>query len=117
MKLSKQKQKKNDCLLIAGLLILTLFLLFFWRFLHHGPSAVVQIEINGTVTETLPLNQDADRILTGVDGGTNHLVIEGGAASITEATCPDKICVHQGPIKETGETIVCLPHRLVITVR
>ncbi|HBE87040.1 MAG TPA: hypothetical protein DDW53_19330, partial [Lachnoclostridium sp.] len=37
-------------------------------------------------------------------------------ASITEASCPDKVCVRTGKIHRSGELIVCLPNRVVITI-
>ena len=48
--------------------------------------------------------------------GHNTLVIEGGKAHIEEADCPDHYCEQQGEISKTGETLVCLPHKLVAEV-
>ena len=50
------------------------------------------------------------------NGGTNVLVIEDHKASITEADCPDKLCIHQGQIWGAGQMIVCLPNRLTVTI-
>ena len=36
---------------------------------------------------------------------------------MTEADCPDKICVNTGKISKIGETIVCLPHRVVVEIQ
>lgn len=47
----------------------------------------------------------------------NLLVIKDGKASMKEADCPDKICVAHKPICKKGETIVCLPHKVVVEVR
>jgi hypothetical protein len=44
------------------------------------------------------------------------LVIKDGKAFIQNADCPDKICAEHKPISKTGETIVCLPHKLVIEI-
>ena len=33
-----------------------------------------------------------------------------------EADCPDHLCMKQGEISHKGETIVCLPNRVVIEV-
>lgn len=41
---------------------------------------------------------------------------EDGQVWVTEATCPDKICIHQGKISQEGETIVCLPNRMIIQI-
>ena len=33
-----------------------------------------------------------------------------------EADCPDLICVHHKPISRQGESIVCLPHKVIVEV-
>lgn len=50
------------------------------------------------------------------EGKKNLLVIENGSASVTEATCPDLLCVHQRAISQTGENIVCLPNKVVVRI-
>ena len=39
-----------------------------------------------------------------------------GKASMAKADCPDKICVNHAAISKKGETIVCLPHKVVVEV-
>ena len=46
----------------------------------------------------------------------NILVIESGKAYVSEADCHEQICVKHNAISKTGETIVCLPHSLVIEI-
>ena len=48
--------------------------------------------------------------------GSNTLVIKNGEAAVTRADCPDLICVNHRVVKRNGESIICLPHRVVITV-
>lgn len=50
------------------------------------------------------------------DGHRNTIVREGTEVTMIDASCPDQLCVRQGVITEAGETIVCLPHRLVVEV-
>ena len=52
----------------------------------------------------------------GEGGAKNVVLIEPGQISIHSATCPDQICVHQGPIEDGTHPIVCLPHRVVIQI-
>ena len=33
---------------------------------------------------------------------------------MTEADCPDQLCVHQKAVDAAGGTIVCLPNKVVI---
>ena len=51
-----------------------------------------------------------------LNGGTNILKIEDGKAFLIEASCPDHLCMNQGKIDQSGETITCLPNRLTVSV-
>lgn len=49
-------------------------------------------------------------------GGVNRLSVKNGEIACTYADCPDQICVSQGYISAQTETIVCLPHRMIVTI-
>ena len=49
-------------------------------------------------------------------GGTNRLVIEDGTARMEWADCPDQICVNHRPVSSGGESIICLPNKVVVSV-
>lgn len=108
--------KKADIILIAVTVAIAGFLLVFLYGVNNSSGAYVQIEIYGVIAKTLPL--DADTVFEIVtDGdGRNTLVIEDGNAKVTEANCPDGICKNHAKIHRNGESIICLPHRVVITV-
>ena len=108
------KTHRNDAILIVVLLILGGSLaLFLYATRRSGGYVSVQVD-GGTVME-LPLDEDT-RLVLGEGAHTNTLVIQDGAARVVEASCPDQICVNHGAIRYEGESIVCLPHRLVVTV-
>ena len=48
--------------------------------------------------------------------GTCILTIKDGKADMTFADCPNQICVHHEAIMNKGETIVCLPNRVVVEI-
>ena len=62
-------------------------------------------------------HEEVDTWIDGYQGGKNHLVIHDGCARIEEADCPDKLCVKQGTVSESGESVVCLPNRVVVAVK
>ncbi|MDO4522451.1 MAG: NusG domain II-containing protein [Eubacteriales bacterium] len=64
-----------------------------------------------------PLNRDREEMLKYENGGYNILTIQHGEAQITEASCPDKICVYHRPISKNGQSIVCLPNELIIEIQ
>lgn len=47
---------------------------------------------------------------------TNTLVIKDGVADMIFADCPDQICVKHEAISKVGETIICLPNKVVVTI-
>ena len=51
-----------------------------------------------------------------INHGTNILEIKNGEASMIEADCPDQICVHEKAISADGESIICLPNKIVVEV-
>ena len=46
----------------------------------------------------------------------NVVEISGGTVSVTEASCKNQVCVKHREISRTGESIVCLPNRLVVRI-
>lgn len=108
------KSHGNDLLLILALLLLAGGA-WLCTLLTRRAGGAVEIAVDGAVAEVFPLSADRAYTWTGA-AGTNTLVIEGGAAYIASADCPDALCVRRGPVRYVGETIVCLPHRLTVTV-
>ena len=108
---------KNDLLLIGAILLVALICFtVFIATLEQGDF--VQISVNGNVIKSFDLNENSEfEIVTGENNEQiNLLVIENGYVFIKSANCPDKICEHHIKIKNSGETIVCLPHKVVISV-
>ena len=112
----KKLIKKQDLLLIIIILLVASVGFAANWFLHQKPSATVKVIVDAEVVEELDLNKDTELVIHGAWGGTNTLIIEDGTARISEASCPDKICVHQGPISQTGELMVCLPNEVIVRI-
>ena len=72
--------------------------------------------MDGKVVEILDLSKDTELTVTGPGGGTNHLIVKDGEIWCSEASCPDKVCVHQGKKHLSSDTIVCLPNKMVVTI-
>ena len=111
MKLFKNKKALRDVILIASLLLISVLLFVFLHSNEVGAGVVVKVE--GEEIARYSLSRDGSFSL---NGGTNILVIEDGEAYLSDADCPDLLCVKQGRIKYTGECITCLPNKLTVTV-
>lgn len=112
------RKHRNDVIFIAVLLLMVSLIGAVFFFLR-GEGDTVTVSVDGKHYGTYPLHTDLTlSIRTGEDGEEeNLLVIRDGTARVESATCPDGICAAHKPISREGESIVCLPHRVVITVQ
>jgi len=106
--------KKHDFILIGTILAAAIIIFAALHFLPKS-GAYVQIEVDRTVTQTLPLGDDTEYKIE-TENGTNTLIIKDGFAYINEADCKNQICVRHKKISKNGESIICLPHKVVVTV-
>ena len=116
LKENKLKKAKKDLLLIAVVLAIAAGGFLVNYMVHRQPAATLEVTVDSQPAATFDLSKNVDTIIEGYNGGTNHLVIENGVAWISEASCPDKVCVHQGRISMNGELIVCLPNRMIAKI-
>ena len=106
------RKRRADLLVIGALLLLALVLyLVIGATRTEGGVAVVRVD--GVETERHSLSQSG---VYPLNGGSNILVIGDGQAWLSDANCPDLLCVRQGKIHYTGQSIICLPNRLTVTV-
>ena len=83
-----------------------------------APSPVARITRDGVLLEEIDLDKvEAPRSFTLEDGsGSNTVVVEKGRICISEADCPDQVCVNRGWISDGTVPIICLPHKLMIEI-
>lgn len=105
--------KKNDFILIAAVLAAALSLFCIRLFKKPAENPVVIVSAGGAEFGRYDLCED--RVID--INGTNTLVIKDGTAFMSESDCPDRLCLYQKPICKDGESIVCLPNRITVTVK
>ncbi|MBQ6501978.1 MAG: NusG domain II-containing protein [Mogibacterium sp.] len=100
-----------------------------------GSGAKVIIESGGDLYARYPLAEDRTVVVpapkqTAVDAPQSYpddpaelqydyynvVVISNGKVSVTEASCKNQVCVKHGIISRPGESIVCLPNRMVVRI-
>ena len=115
-KIGDMKRVRNDCILI---LIVVLLAGGFW-FVQYINSmqaeAVLRIYQNGELRGEYDLSQPKTLPVKEEDYGYNLVMIEDGTVRITDADCPDQLCMKQRSISKNGESIICLPHKLVLQI-
>lgn len=113
--MSNKRKLKNDIILaVIVVVVAATGLLLVNVFRTEGSFAVIKID--GKETGRYSLSVDTEVIIETGDDGRNTLVIEDNKAFMKDANCPDKICEGHSKISYKGETIVCLPHKVVIEI-
>lgn len=85
--------------------------------MKNAPVAdpVAEIRVSGEVVRRVPLSQDCEFTVE-CGNGSNTIRISDGKVAVTEADCPDKVCVNTGAISGGMVPIICLPHQLEVVV-
>ena len=101
--------KKNDFFIIgiAAVIIVLSFLL-----LRGKTGATVTVKQNNKTVYTGSLYEDKKINLDG-----NTLIIKDGYVYMKEANCKNNICVHTGKINKKGESIICLPNKVIAQIK
>jgi heptaprenyl diphosphate synthase len=79
-------------------------------------GSIVTIQRNGQTIGRLDLRENAELTVTG-DRGNLTVVVRNGAVRVSQADCPNRLCVRTGWRRRAGEMIVCVPNHTVISVR
>lgn len=108
------KNFKNILLIIILCAIGFIFMGIFLFTREEG--SVCTISKNGEIIDTLPLGRDTVYDIE-KDGELNRIIIKNGKIYMETASCPDKLCINMGEIHLAGESIVCLPNRVIVSVR
>lgn len=83
------------------------------------PSApVARITRDGELLREIPLDEVKESYSFVVEDelGSNTILVEPGRIRVSEADCPDQVCVNQGFISDGTVPVVCLPHKLMIEI-
>lgn len=107
--------KKNDVVLGGGILVIALVLFLVMHLTRNEAGNQIRIMVDGEVYGTYSLEKNQVIEVKEKDF-YNRIRIQDGAAYMEEANCPDGYCEEQGKISGRTQTIVCLPHKLVVEV-
>ena len=102
---------RGDLWLTGGLLAVSAVLGLMFLLSSPAPRYVT-VRVDGTQVLRVPLSRDGVYPI----GETNTITVSDGEVRMTHADCPDQICVKTGSISRSGQSIVCAPNRVVVTV-
>lgn len=114
-----------DIIIVCILVLISFFPVGMFSYVHAREAGNMSSRLVATVT--LNNKQIRQVVLTGntkteeftvytKSGDYNTIEVNKDRIRIEKANCPDQICVRTGYISKAGQTIVCLPHRVVIEI-
>ncbi len=104
-----------DLILIGSILLIGLLLYGIIEYGIKRQGNVVVISLDNEVYEEVNLDNNQE-ISIKENGSTNIIVIRDKKVYMKDATCKNHICVNHNPISKVGETIVCLPNKILIEI-
>ena len=105
--------KKADIAIIGVVIALTATLIVLYlRGFRDVLAQNLTISVDGKIYGIYPLDEDMEIKI----GDSNICTIKDGKVSMTHADCADQSCIHSMPISRAGESIVCLPNKVVLKI-
>lgn len=118
MNLNSSKKRKLP--LLKGDIILIIFLclfiviLFISSFKGENEKLTAEIYFEGELVETVALSECTGEVIT---VGNCTLLLEKDAVSFTHSDCPDKLCIKRGKLRRKGDTMACVPEKVVAVIK
>lgn len=108
-------KRKRDLILVLFIISASLIAMLCIQ-LFSKKGNVAYVYIDNRLVDTISLNSACEKEYT-TDDGSNRVTVKDNSIRIEAADCPDQVCVNMGFKDRDGETITCLPHKLIIEVK
>lgn len=102
------KKRRLDIIILIVLIVIAIGSWIAVTVLFDVNGDYVEVIVDNHVQKVISLNDDGEY--------SNIITIKNREVYMKSSDCPDQICVKQGKIKKQGESIICLPHKLVIRI-
>ena len=112
--------KTKHWILLFAVLLGASALVFLWGRSQKQQGVTARVLQDGQLLREIRLDEIREEFRFTVwdaDGHYNIVQVEPGRICIREADCPDRLCAKHAAIRNSGETIICLPHKLIVEVR
>lgn len=111
---------KGDKGLIIFVLILTILSVgYIKKQAFSNSNKYISVQVNGEEVKKIIFDKSLVGNTIPIESEFGYNLIELGdeEVRVIDADCPDQIDVKQGYISRIGETIVCLPNRMVVEIK
>lgn len=113
------KLKKGDLIIILMLVAAVISWLGINKLGESKDERQIVIETNGSVYKTIPMKvgmKQQDIHIELENGKYIDIVVDENGAYVSDVICPDKVCQKTGLVSRVGQSIVCLPNKVVVYI-
>ena len=110
--------RKNDFWLILVLLVLAAGSWFLFRSDSTARDKVLVVRKDQQVLQRSELKKvtSETKLIVPVEHGEMVIAYDREGGRVLSSPCPDQVCVHQGKITRSGQTIACVPEKVLVTI-
>lgn len=110
--------RKNDFWLILVLLVLAAGSWFLFRSDSTDRDKVLVVRKDQQVLQRIELKKvtSETKLIVPVEHGELVIAYDKEGGRVISSPCPDQVCVHQGKITRSGQTIACVPEKVLVTL-
>ena len=106
---------KKDFLILMILVVIAFISFLIIRFYYGKDSGEVQVYVDNKLVASYDIRID-DTYIVNVSDEYNEIIVKDGQVCVSRSSCKNQVCVQHSLISMVGESIICLPHKLVIQI-
>lgn len=106
---------KKDFLILMILVVIAFISFLIIRFYYGKDSGEVQVYVDNKLVASYDIRID-DTYIVNVSDEYNEIIVKDGQVCVSRSSCKNQVCVQHSPISMVGESIICLPHKLVVQI-
>ena len=110
--------RKTDYLLLTAIFLMALAGYLFFHTGDTKGAKLLIIQQDNKIVERIDLSKAKAETMVAipVPDGTLTVMYDKNKAWVKSSPCPEKLCIHQGKISKAGQTIACLPEKVLLTI-
>ena len=111
------KPKPLDALVVLAVLLLGVTAAWLAYGGENSGALTATVKHRGQVVARVELSSLAEEKTVSIDGAYHLTVtLDRTGAAVTDSDCPGQDCLHTGRITRAGQSIVCLPEQVIVTL-
>ncbi|MBQ3565874.1 MAG: NusG domain II-containing protein [Oscillospiraceae bacterium] len=111
----RRKVSVRELIIIAVILLFGVTAFILLSFKKNGRTALIYVD--GKPVTEIELKQEQNKTFTVSDAENIIFEVNNGKVRVVSSDCPDKVCCNTGFISKSGESIICMPNKMIVEIK